>query len=531
MRSQTAIGIDINENTICAVELKASGSGVRLNRCASTPMPAEVVRKGSVVDPQAAAKAVKEVLRKGRISTRGRSVAVSLAGPSYVARNIQLPPGGPVAVREHIQQEVKRYAVFTREQTVSDFTIDPGRGTEEDRTAFLAATTEQSASRLVETMKRARIEPAVVDISVLATARALCTGPLRLTPPSAAVLAFVEPGAVHLMVFMGKSICFSHTTLETVNLSDETGEDAGKLTLMIRSVLDYYDSEIGNLSDIDRLVVCGECEPPENARDRLSKALGDFPVTYCHPGTIVADTEIQAEGDAPRPTAGAVGLAMRIIDEDAFAVSLNMLPPHVLRAREFKRRLALAGVLAASLLLLAFLAKGGISWRQKSIDAEIARVKKEVDAVKLSPAALRLQTEIEEMEGTLTAEREFVDREGPPAPWPSMLERIREIIPKDLRLTQMEQNGSGGIVMAGEALSVESVYGFVAPLDNGEFTRSARLANMNEIGYGKQALVQFVLDCRLRHWDDWAQKDRQGDGREKASKGKKTRKSVNRKGK
>ena len=98
----------------------------------------------------------------------------------------------------------------------------------------------------------------------------------------------------------------------------------------------------------------------------------------------------------------------------------------------------------------------------------------------------------------IRGEREFVQSAGAVVPWSDLFERIRTVIPQDVRVTHLEESGSGEMVIDGESYAVDLVYQFAEPFSNSAFVESAKLSNLNEIEMFGEALVGFSMDCELR---------------------------------
>lgn len=499
LKLKKALGIDIDENKISAVEIVSDRGSLKVRRSGTVPTPSGALSRGAVTDPKAVAKAIEALFKSSRMSARGQRVIASLPGSCCVARLTGLPGGGPMAVREHIQDEIKRYAVFSGERTVSDFVLT-GRaeGAGGGRIAFLAAAREESAEVLVETLTGARIAPRAIDISPLAVARALHHGVHSPGVRSAVVYAVPEHDAVHLMVFNSMGLLFSHTARERVDFSGSSPEAAARMASIVRTVLDFYDTEIGNVNEVEKVVVVSDGDLPQTVRDDIGRTLDEVGVVFSSSSTAIRDSGLVAEADVGPTSLCAIGLALRAFDDARFRLDLSLLPAAAARAQEFKRRLTIAAIAAVGLFLLSLLGAGGIFLGQQSIESESLDLQTKIDSVALSPEMLEAREEVATLQTLLECEREFLDSPGPAVSWLALFENVKEIIPHDVRLLRLEDGGEGEIFIEGESYSVDSVYRFAEPFNTSVGVNSAKLSNLSEIEREGEALVGFTMDCELQ---------------------------------
>jgi|GEM_PF-6146602 len=509
VKLKKALGVDIGEKWISAVEIVSDRGQIEIRRSGTVPTPPGAVSRGTVTDSKEIAKAIETLFKSNHMSGRGRKVIASLPGSCCVARLTGLPAGGPVAVREHIQEEIKRYAVFSGESTVSDFVLTgPAGAAGEGRTAFLAAAKEESAELLVETLTGARIAPSAIDITPLAAARALHQGPHSPGARSAVVYALMEHDAVHLMVFNSAGLLFSHTAREGIDFFDgsshtgDTSSAADRMASIVRTVLNFYDTEIGNLNEVEKVVVLSDRDLPPGARDDLRNGLDDVKVAFSSSSTAIGDSGLSSQGEFGPTSLCAIGLALRAFENKRFRLDLSLLPAAAARVQEFKKRLTLVAIAAVAVFLLTLLGAGGIYLGQQSVESESLQIQKKIDNVALSPEMLKAREEVSELQNLLQRQREFLDSPGPAVSWLALFENVKEIIPRDVRLLRLEDGGEGEIYIEGESYSVDSVYQFAEPFNTSAGISSAKLSNLGEIEREGEALVGFSMDCQLRPIDE-----------------------------
>jgi Tfp pilus assembly PilM family ATPase/Tfp pilus assembly protein PilN len=501
MKHRTGIGLDINDATICVVELRATAEGLQLVRSASAPTPPGSVLDGAIAQPKTVAKAVRRLLRSGRFSVAGKRVAVSLASSAAVIRVTQLSGSGPSAIKEHIQQEIKRYAFFGGDATINDFAVvTSAPGTKGHSQALLAAAREDTVHALVETVMKAGLELVLIDVSSLASARAVCS---KLPEAFAAVaLAVVEPGLIHAMVVQGGTVRFTHTAACPISIFDEAAGGASDLASKIRSVLDFYDAEMGNLKDVQKILVCASQNTPDGLAARISQALEGIAVELYSPSSIVQRTGLLSKAGDRRPTPCAVGLAMRAVGDSGFAVSLNLLPEAIVQAQRLRKRALLLATLAASLLLLALVGAGAIRLRLHALGRETIRGQMALASVVAPSSPRQTEAEIALISRELAERDAFLGSARAAATWSTLLSELSMRIPEDVRLTSLEADRSGGLSVTGECLSLASAHRFAALLTESDLIRSAKVTTVRAGAAGGEALPTYKLDCQLLARDD-----------------------------
>ena len=115
-----AIGVEIGTSAIKVVVLKA-GSPPVLQHAVTTPTPIGSMRDGLVVEPQAVATELKNLLAQHRITTRQAVTAVP--NQSAVTRNIMVPRMERKELQEAIKWEAERYIPYPIDEVALDFDL------------------------------------------------------------------------------------------------------------------------------------------------------------------------------------------------------------------------------------------------------------------------------------------------------------------------------------------------------------------------------------------------------------------------
>ncbi|WP_102125163.1 type IV pilus assembly protein PilM [Deinococcus planocerae] len=168
-----AIGVEIGTSAIKVVALRP-GSPPVLSHAVMVPTPIGSMRDGLVVEPQAVAGELKNLLAEHRITARHAVTAVP--NQSVVTRNIMVPRMERKDLQEAIKWEAERYIPYPIDEVSLDFDLldDPATVPEDGQMeVVIAAAPSEAVTRQVEVLRLAGLEPTVVDLKSFAALRAL----------------------------------------------------------------------------------------------------------------------------------------------------------------------------------------------------------------------------------------------------------------------------------------------------------------------------------------------------------------------
>ncbi len=168
-----AIGLEVGTSALKVVELRA-GNPPSLVSLALRPMPPGLIQDDQVVDPAGLAAEIKSLLSDAGISQR--SVVTAVSNRQAITRNILLPKMTMQELEEAIKWEAERYIPFPIEEVVLDFYVLDNPSDVEDNgqiEVVIAAARLDLVSQQVEYLKRAGLEPVVIDVKPFTLLRSL----------------------------------------------------------------------------------------------------------------------------------------------------------------------------------------------------------------------------------------------------------------------------------------------------------------------------------------------------------------------
>ena len=228
---ESLVGLDIGSAYLKAVQVETQRGtpALRIARVAQIPTPPDAVRDGIIVDKNAVAGAIRQMLREAGIAATGAVTAV--AGPTVVVRHIRLPRMTEAALRKSVRYEAAKHISANVEDSVIEFEIlapgaeagvvppvgggaatpagsgaaageedggssaDAPSGTDQMNVMLVAAPREMVESRIA-TVELAGLEAVAVDIEAFALLRALVECDVPAARYQSAALSVVEDAPV-----------------------------------------------------------------------------------------------------------------------------------------------------------------------------------------------------------------------------------------------------------------------------------------------------------------------------------------------
>ena len=202
-----ALGVEIGTSAIKVVSLRP-GSPPSLLHAVMVPTPIGSMRDGLVVEPQAVATELKNLLAQHRITTKYAVTAVP--NQSAVTRNIMVPKMDRKDLQDAIKWEAERYIPYPIDDVSLDFDLldDPSTIPDDGQMEIvIAAAPTEAIARQVEVLRLAGLEPTVVDLKSFAALRALRGNLLgeHLTKSTLTGSNYTEAGEVALVMEIGAS--------------------------------------------------------------------------------------------------------------------------------------------------------------------------------------------------------------------------------------------------------------------------------------------------------------------------------------
>ncbi len=168
-----AVGLEIGTSSLKVIELQG-GTPPRLEALAMRPLPPGLVQDDQIVDPEGLATELDALFKDAGISRR--FVVTAVSNRLAITRNIHIPKMPLKELEKAVPWEAERYIPFPLDEVAMDHYIldnpaDVADGS--DVEVVIAAARLDMVTQLTEGLKKAGLEPTVIDIKPFALLRSL----------------------------------------------------------------------------------------------------------------------------------------------------------------------------------------------------------------------------------------------------------------------------------------------------------------------------------------------------------------------
>ncbi|NLE95807.1 MAG: pilus assembly protein PilM, partial [Dehalococcoidia bacterium] len=255
--ARDAVAIYIDDSAIRLLSV----SGKRAKQWAIEPLEAGLVRDGFIVDEPAVAARVRALWAKEKPGTQ--RVIAGTSGINCLYRFLTLPELPKSLLPEAVKREASRALGVPLEQLYISWQILPSQPNE--TRVYIAAATRTTVDSIIRTLKRANLNPYMMDIAPLALARA--------TAEPSALIVDLQPAGMDVVVKMGgmpeviRSVSVSRTST--------TAERVGVVRQELQRAVTFYNSSHTDapVADDIPILVAGELgEQPDLWKGLLGRA-------------------------------------------------------------------------------------------------------------------------------------------------------------------------------------------------------------------------------------------------------------------
>lgn len=499
IKNDRGLGLYISERRISFALVKRNLRDLRLVKAGSIPTPEGAIADGCVRDAGLLGKAIKSLLDKHHI--RHRQAYISLPARPVISQIVDLPKYVPSNLAKFVQSEIRHSAAVSGKEAQYDFCglgFGPGGASER---IFVGATDRDKINALLKACTPAKVEPISIELSPIATLRALYRKRIAAATGMTSLVVMVGTSTLTLCVVRKGVLDF----IRSVDLSEVSGDADAFLDRCrgeIETVIQYYELEVDPQSDIKwNLVVETESRAlSQEQAEALAGGRSNIAVHLSSDASLYRDTDLRESKSIESASITAIGLAIKDIDPTALNISINLLPPEAKEINAAKKYCLVTANIAAIVLLAMFIT-GGL------IRMQLDQTEKRLEAAKTGSASGSIETvlsrqrdlssRIESLEAQVKGMGETYE-DGNIAMWTDLLEEIRKNTPKSLCIIHLVSPDNQKLSLSGYGLSYKSIHLFADLLRESAFIESAMVTETNKSAQF-EGYVTYSIDCVLRN--------------------------------
>ncbi|MCC7001204.1 MAG: type IV pilus assembly protein PilM [Gemmatimonadaceae bacterium] len=165
-RKKTSIGLDIGSGLIKVAVIDHGKSQPELVRVAMTPLLADAIVEGEIMDPGIVADAISSCLQQAGVSAK--AVVTAVGGRDVIIKKIQIERVKEQQARELMRWEAEQHVPFDMESVELDFQILDPNGTDDQMSVLLVAAKRELVEAKVRVLTDAGLSAAAVDVDAFA---------------------------------------------------------------------------------------------------------------------------------------------------------------------------------------------------------------------------------------------------------------------------------------------------------------------------------------------------------------------------
>jgi type IV pilus assembly protein PilM len=165
-RKKTTIGLDVGSGLIKVAVMEHGSGEPELSRVVITPLLADAIVEGEVMDPGIVTDAIRSALDEAGV--KGHDVVTAVGGRDVIIKKIQIERVKEQQARELMRWEAEQHVPFDMESVELDFQILDPDGDGMDMSVLLVAAKRELIESKMRLMSDAGLKPAVVDVDAFA---------------------------------------------------------------------------------------------------------------------------------------------------------------------------------------------------------------------------------------------------------------------------------------------------------------------------------------------------------------------------
>lgn len=162
------VALDIGSSSVKLAEIDFTSRGPMLRKFAVSPLSANMVQGGEIVEPQAVGNIVRDLVAVSKC--KRKNVVSGLWGNGVVVKKITMPKMEQKLISEQLKWEAEQYIPFGIDEVSLEYHVLGNRQLAENMEVLLVAAKQDYLFRLIEAVESADLNCAVVDVAGFALA-------------------------------------------------------------------------------------------------------------------------------------------------------------------------------------------------------------------------------------------------------------------------------------------------------------------------------------------------------------------------
>jgi type IV pilus assembly protein PilM len=165
-RAKRTVGLDIGSGYIKLVVMEHGKGRPRIVRAAATPLVADAIVEGEVMDPTLVASTIRSLFETAGV--KDKKVVTAVGGRDVIIKRIQMDRMKESDARDVIRWEAEQHVPFDMESVELDFQILDPKAEGLQMTVLLVAAKRELVENKVALLLDAGLEPEVIDVDAFA---------------------------------------------------------------------------------------------------------------------------------------------------------------------------------------------------------------------------------------------------------------------------------------------------------------------------------------------------------------------------
>ncbi|MBA3559878.1 MAG: type IV pilus assembly protein PilM [Gemmatimonadaceae bacterium] len=165
-RKKVTIGLDVGSGLVKVAVIDHGKGEPELVKVAISPLVADAIVEGEVMDPGIVASAIRDALAAAGVKVK--SVVTAVGGRDVIIKKIQIARAKEQDARDLIRWEAEQHVPFDMESVELDFQILDPEGDGQEMSVLLVAAKRDLIENKIRLLTDADVSPAAVDVDAFA---------------------------------------------------------------------------------------------------------------------------------------------------------------------------------------------------------------------------------------------------------------------------------------------------------------------------------------------------------------------------